>query len=105
MSRDGDELLTCAVDNVEDGGVTVGRRKLFDEVEGDRMPRSGWYRKLLNKTERFVSWVLVPFAGDTAVNKVLNISTYVRPGVLSAEQVEGSVLARVSCGQVIVLEL
>ena len=33
VSRDTNKLLTCAIDDVEDGGVTVGWRELFDEVE------------------------------------------------------------------------
>jgi hypothetical protein len=38
-------------------------------------------------------------------HEVFNVSMYVWPGVLSSEQVEGLVLARVSCGRVILLEL
>ena len=30
MSQDTDELFTCTINNVEDGGVTVGRRELFN---------------------------------------------------------------------------
>jgi hypothetical protein len=33
VSRNTNKLLTCAIDDVEDGGVTVGWRELFDEVE------------------------------------------------------------------------
>ena len=69
------------------------------------MPWSGWNRKLLDKSEGLVARVLVPFAGDTAVNEVFNVSTDVRPGVLSSEQVECMILAGVSCSQVVMLEL
>jgi hypothetical protein len=69
------------------------------------MPRSWRDWELLDESERLVSGVLVSFAGDTAVDKILNISTDVRPCVLSSEKVEGSVLAWMSCGRMIVLKL
>jgi hypothetical protein len=37
---------------------------------------------LLYQSEWLVSGVLVPFAGNTAVNEIFNISTYVQPGVV-----------------------
>ena len=85
VSRDADELLTCAIDDVEDSGVTIGRRELFNEVERNGMPRSGWDRELLNESEWFVSRVLVSFAGDAAVNEIFNVSTYIRPCIISSE--------------------
>jgi hypothetical protein len=69
------------------------------------VPWSWWDQELLNQSEWLVLGVLVPFAGDTTVNKIFNVSTYIRPGVLSSEQVKGLVLAGVSCSWVIVLEL
>ena len=33
VSWDTNKLLTCVIDDIEDGGVTVGWQKLFDEVE------------------------------------------------------------------------
>ena len=38
MCWDADELLTGLVNNVEDGSVAIGRRKLFNEVKGNGMP-------------------------------------------------------------------
>ncbi len=105
MSQDTDELLAGAIDNVEDGGVSVGGRELFDEVEGDGMPGSGRNQELLDESKWFVARVLVPFAGDATVNKVFNISTDVRPSVISSEQVKSTVLARVSCSRMVMLEL
>ena len=105
MSWDADKLLTCAIDDIEDGGVTVGWRELFDEVEGDRMLRSGRDRELLDESEWLVSRVLIPFARDAAVNKIFDVSTDIRPCIISSEKVEGSILAGVSCSRMIVLEL
>ena len=85
MSRDAYELLTCAIDNVEDSGVTVGRRELFNEVKRDGMPRSRQDWELLNESEWFVSRVLVLFAGDAAVNEIFNVSAYIRPCIISSE--------------------
>ena len=85
MSQDAYELLTCVIDNVEDGGVTIGRRELFNEVERDGMPRSRQDWELLNKSEWFVSRVLVSFAGDAAVHEIFNVSTYIRPCIISSE--------------------
>ena len=85
MCRDADELLTGSVNDVEDGGVAIGRRKLFNEVEGNGMPWMWQNGELLNKSEWLVSWVLVPLAGDATVNKVLNVSTNIRPSVILSE--------------------
>jgi hypothetical protein len=35
MCWDANELLTCAIDDIEDGGVAAGCRELLNEVEGD----------------------------------------------------------------------
>ena len=85
MCRDADELLTGSVNNVEDGGVAVGRRKLFNEVEGNGMPWTRRNRELLDKSERLVSRVLVSLAGDATVNKVLNVSMNVGPSIILSE--------------------
>ena len=85
MCWDADELLTGSVNDVEDGGVAVGRRKLFNEVEGNGMPWTQWNRELLDKSERLVSRVLVSLAGDTTVNKVLNVSMNVGPSIILSE--------------------
>ena len=49
------------------------------------MPRSGWNQELLDETEWLMAGILVTFAGDTAINIVLNISADIRPSVVSAE--------------------
>ena len=105
VCRDADELLAGMVDNIEDGSMIVGGRELFDEVEGDGMPRTGRNGELLDEAEGFVSWGLVSFAGNTAVDKVLDDSADIGPCVVLSEEVERAVLAGVSCGWVIVLEL
>ena len=85
MCWDADELLTGLVNDVEDGGVAIGRRKLFNEVEGNGMPWTRQNRELLDKSKWLVSWVLVSLAGDAAVNKVLNVSTNVGPSIVLSE--------------------
>ena len=85
MCWDADKLLTGLVNDVKDGSVTVGRRKLFNEVEGNGMPWTWWNRGFLNKSEWLVLQVLVLLAGDTTVNKVLNVSTNVRPSIILLE--------------------
>ena len=105
MCRDADELLAGTVDNIEDGSMIVGGRELFDEVEGDGMPRTGRNGELLDEAEGFVLRGLVSFAGDTAVDKILDVSADVGPHVVSLEEVEHVVLAGVSCSWVVVLEL
>ena len=85
MCWDADKLLTGLVNNVKDGGVAVGRRKLFNEVEGNGMPWTWQNRELLNQSEWLVLQVLVPLAGDATVNKVLNVSMNVRPSIILLE--------------------
>ena len=105
MCRDADELLAGAVDNIEDGSVIVGGGELFNEVEGNGMPRTGRNGELLDEAEWFVSWGLVSFAGDAAVDEIFDVSVDVGPRVVTLEEVERAVLAGVACSQVIVLEL
>jgi len=78
-------LFACPVDHVEDCGMSVGRWEVFDEVEGDRVPRTGWNWELLDETKGFVSWGLVSFAGNTGVYVVLDVCLDVRPGILPTE--------------------
>ena len=85
MCQDADKLLTGSVNNVKDGDVAIGRRKLFNEVEGNGMPWTQQNRELLNKSKWLVSQVLVPLAGNATVNKVLNVSTNVRPSIILLE--------------------
>jgi len=49
------------------------------------VPRTGWNWELLDEAEGLVSWGLVPFAGNTAVDIVLDICPDVRPGILPTE--------------------
>ena len=105
MCWDQDELLAGAINDIEDGSVAVGRWELFNEIEGNGMPGMGRNGKLLDEAEGFVLWGLVSFAGETAVNEIFDVSTDVRPHVISAKEVEGMVLAGVSCSRMIVLEL
>ena len=46
---------------------------------------SGQDQELLNKSEWFMARVLVSFAGDAAVNEILNISMYIRPCIILLE--------------------
>jgi len=65
--------------------MSVGSREVFDEVEGDRVPRTGRNWELLDETEGFVSQGLVSFAGNTGVYIVLDVCLDVRPGILPTE--------------------
>ena len=60
---------------------------------------------MLDYTERLVSRLLVALARITAFDKVFNVSTHIRPGVVSMEESSSSVLTRVSSSRVIMLEL
>ena len=85
MCRDADKLFTGSVNDVEDGSVTIGRWELFDEIKRDRVPWTWRNRELLNKSEWLVSRVLVSLAGNTTVNKILNISMHIRPSIVLSE--------------------
>jgi hypothetical protein len=105
VHRDANELLTGAINDVENGSMPFRRRELFNEVERDGMPWSRWNRKLLNKSEWLMARVLVSLAGDTTVNKVLNVSVDVRPSIIESEELERLILTRMACSGMIVLEL
>ena len=81
----GNKLFTCLVDHVEDCGMSVGRWEVFNEVEGVRVPRTGWNWELLNEPKGFVSWGLVLLARNTGVDIVLDVCPDVRPGVLPTD--------------------
>lgn len=85
--------------------MTVGRGELFNEVEGNEVLWSGRNGELSNEPKRLVSRGLVLLAEDAAINKILNISRDIGPCVISSEQVECAVLARLSCERLVVLEL
>jgi len=40
---------------------------------------------LLNKSKGLMVGILVVFAGDTAINKILNISADIRPNIIESE--------------------
>jgi len=65
--------------------MSVGHREVFDEVEGDRVPRTGRNWELLDEAEGLVSWGLVLFAGHAGVYVVLDVCPDVRPGILPTE--------------------
>jgi len=85
--------------------MTIGCWEVFDEVKGDQVPRTGRNWELLDEAEGFVSWGLVSFAGNTAVDIVLDICPDVRPGVLPMEQLKSPVLAGVAHSDMIMFEL
>ena len=43
-------LLREAVNDDEDGGVSAGEGKVFNEIHGDGVPRSLWHRELLEES-------------------------------------------------------
>jgi len=49
--------------------------------------------------------ILVAFAGDTTINKILNISADIRPNIIKLEELEYVTLARMTSSQVIMFEL
>jgi len=65
--------------------MSVGCREVFDEVEGDRVPRTGRNWELLDEAEGLVSRGLVSFAGNAGVYVVLDVCPDVRPGILPTE--------------------
>ena len=65
--------------------MSVRRREVFDEVEGDRVPRTGRNWELLDEAEGFVSGGLVSFAGNAGVDVILDVCPDVRPGILPTE--------------------
>ena len=104
MGQDTDQLFACAIDDVEDRGMAVRRRKLFYKVEGDGMPRAWWDRQLLDKAIQMMLWFLVMFAGSAAVNVILNISMNVWPAKVPGNQRCCPALTRMPSGGVVVAE-
>ena len=60
---------------------------------------------MLNKSEGFMAGILVAFAGDTTVNKILNVSADIRPNIIESEELERVTLAGMTSSRVIVFEL
>jgi hypothetical protein len=65
VTGDKDNLLGGTITNDEDTIVLAGKRKLFNEVHGNRMPRTEGYRKWSQQSIRAMPRSLVAFADDT----------------------------------------
>jgi len=60
---------------------------------------------LLNKSKGLMAGILVVFAGDTTINKILNISADIRPNIIKLEELECATLAGMTSSRMIVFEL
>jgi hypothetical protein len=76
---------------------------MFDEVHGDRVPRAGRDRKLLEESVGFVARSLRSFARCARIAVVLYEVSHVRPGILPSDKFQCLVLAEVSRYRVVVL--
>jgi hypothetical protein len=86
VTRDKDDLLGRTITNDEDTIVLAGKRKLFNEVHGNRMPRMKGYRKWSQQSIRAMPRSLVVFADDTQLAVVLDERPELRPSILASDE-------------------
>ena len=103
--RNEDALFRETIHHDEDGGEAGGRRKLFDEVHGDGVPRFLWNRKLLECAIGFVTTVFGTHTGSTGSEVVLNEGAEVWPEILLTNEGEGLVLSIMSSKNMVMLVL
>ena len=102
MSQNEYTLLAEAVNYDEYGSVTLGARKLFDEVHENRVPRMGRNRELLYCSVGLMSRSLGALTRSARATIVLDKGAEVWPGELPSDEGEGLVDAIMSSEQVIV---
>ena len=83
----GDEnaLLCEMIYHYQDSGKPFGNREVFNEIHGNRIPRTGWDGKLTEKTVRLVALGLVPRTSCTGSTIVSDKGTNTWPSILSAD--------------------
>jgi hypothetical protein len=86
VSGDKDDLLGRMITNDEDTIVLAGKRKLFNEVHGNRMPRTKGYWKWSQQSIRVMLRSLVVFADDTRLAVVPDEHPELRPSVLASDE-------------------
>ena len=95
-------MLAEAINYDEYCGVTLGAGKLFDEVHGNGVPRTGRNRELLYCSVGLMSRSLGALTRSARATIVLDKGAEVRPGELPSDEGEGLVNAIMSSEQVIV---
>jgi len=75
--------------------------KLLDEVHGNRIPGSFRYRELLQESKAFIPQNFGSSTCGAGFTATLNESLKIGPGISVTDEVEGLVLAEVSCSRVI----
>ena len=103
VTWDENALLRGAVDDHQDRGESVRRRKVLDEVGGNGVPRTFRHRERAEKTVRAVARSLVTLAVDARPAVVANKCPDLRPHVLTANYLQRPVLAVVSGKNVVVV--
>jgi hypothetical protein len=86
VAGDKNNLLGRTITNDEDTIVLTRKRKLFNEVHGDRMPRMEGYRKWSQQSVRAMPRSLVAFADDTRLAVVPDERPELRPSILPSDE-------------------
>jgi hypothetical protein len=81
-----DDLLERTITNDEDTILLARKGKLFNEVHGNRMPRTERYRKWSQQSIRAMPRSLVAFADDTRLAVVLDERLELQPSVLASDK-------------------
>lgn len=89
--RNEDGLFGETVDNHQDGIKAFGVRKGFDEVHGDRIPRTRRNGELLECAVGFVELRLGTHAGSTRLAIVPDIASETGPVKVTSDKTKGLV--------------
>jgi hypothetical protein len=86
VAGDKNDLLGRSITNDEDTIILAGKRKLFNEVHGYRMPRTEGYREWSQQSVRAMPRSFVAFADDTRLAVVPDERPELRPSILSSDE-------------------
>jgi hypothetical protein len=104
VARYEDDLLRGTVDDDEERIVDSGGRKLLDEVDGNRIPRTERNRKRFQQSVGTMPRLLVAFARNTGLNIVSDECPEIGPGIFSPDESQRSILTEMA-GKDMVVEV
>jgi len=83
MGQNENALLREAINDNEDGGVSAGEGKVFNEIHGDGVPRLLWHRELSEESIGVMSWSLSTSTSSTGTHILLDKGAELWPSVFT----------------------
>ena len=85
MSQNENALLREAVNYNEDGGVSAGEGKVFNEIHEDGVSRLLWHRELSEESIGAMTWSLSTSTSSTGAHILLDKGVELWPSVFTLD--------------------